>query len=79
MVDKLNTKDKFKLGLATASLTASLVIAFIALFTPPEGEIHDTVLWFTAQLLIFCSTLLGLNVNFGRFGKSDTDSNNEKK
>lgn len=79
MVDKMNTKDKFKLGLATASLTSAIVIAFIALFTPPEGEIHDTVLWFTAQLLIFCSTLLGLNVNFGRFGKSDTNSNNEKK
>ena len=36
----------------------------VALFCPPLGIIDDSVLWFTAQLLVFVSNILGFNLPF---------------
>lgn len=63
-------KENIKLLLAISSFTGSLVIGFIALFLPPEGVIDSSVLWFSAQMLLFCSTLLGMSLNLGRYGKT---------
>ena len=42
---------------------SAIVIGFIALFLPPSGVIHTSVLWFVAQLLVFVSNILGFNFN----------------
>lgn len=53
---------KLKQILSIASFAAAVVIGFIALFIPPVGIIDPSVLWFTAQLLVFTSGLLGINL-----------------
>lgn len=52
--------------MAVASFLASITIGFIALFLPPIGLIDQSVLWFTAQLLCFTATLLGLHLAIGK-------------
>lgn len=44
-----------------ASFNASIVIGFLALYMPPIGIIDNSVLWFIAQLLLFTSSILGIN------------------
>jgi hypothetical protein len=49
--------------ISVVSFLAAIVIGFIALFIPPTGIIDASVLWFTAQLLVFVSGLLGINLS----------------
>jgi hypothetical protein len=65
----LKIRYYLKLGMAVFSLIASVVIGFIAIFIPPHGVIDSSVLWFTAQLLVFTSTLLGLSMNIDNLTK----------
>ena len=41
----------------------AITIGFIAMFIPPKGIIDASVLWFTAQLLVFTSSLLGIDLS----------------
>ena len=41
-------------------LTAGVVMAFVALFLPPPGEISDSVLWLFAQILIYAGSIFGI-------------------
>lgn len=52
---------KFKLIIAFICFVSAIVIGFIALFIPPQGIIDSSVLWFSAQLLLFTSSILGLD------------------
>lgn len=52
---------KIKNILSIMSFLSSIVIAYIAVFLPPLGIIDNSVLWFTAQLLLFTTSLLGIN------------------
>ena len=45
-------------------LTAGVAMAFIALLLPPPGEIHDSVLYVFAQILIYSGTVFGLDSYF---------------
>lgn len=56
-------KEVIKAGLSILAFFSAVVIGFIALFIPPTGVIDASVLWFTAQLLVFVSGLLGINLN----------------
>lgn len=69
-------KENTKVGLAITCTICAVVIGFIALFMPPHGIIDSSVLWFTSQLLIFTATMLGVNLDLGRFGhtKGNKDS-----
>ena len=49
--------------ISVVAFLAAVVIGFIALFIPPTGIIDASVLWFIAQLLVFVSSLLGINVS----------------
>jgi len=49
---------------AIGLLAAGVAMAFIALFLPPPGEIHDSVLYVFAQILIYCGTVFGLDSYF---------------
>lgn len=55
--------EKIKILLSIVSFIAALIIGFIALFIPPAGIIDASVLWFVAQLLIFTSALLHVNMS----------------
>lgn len=48
---------------ALISFLFSLLLGTIALFLPPSGVIDTSVLWFTAQLLVFTANILGFNLD----------------
>lgn len=52
---------KFKMIISVISFLSAIVIGFIAIFIPPEGIIDSSILWFSAQLLVFTSTILGFD------------------
>lgn len=47
--------------LSFISFVAAIVFAVIAMFTPPMAVIDSSVLWFTAQLLVFTASMLGID------------------
>lgn len=47
--------------LSSLSFLAAIVFGVIAMFTPPYAQIDSSVLWFTAQLLVFTASMLGIN------------------
>ena len=51
---------KTKSIMSIVAFIAALIIGFVALFLPPIGIIDQSVLWFTAQLLVLTSGLLGI-------------------
>ena len=59
----MKNKENVKMMMAVCSFVTAIVIGFIALYIPPQGIIDASVLWFTAQLLVFTSTLLGLSIS----------------
>ena len=46
---------------AVAMLIAGVAMAFTALLMPPLGEIHDSVLWIFAQILLYAGSALGID------------------
>ena len=46
---------------ACAMLLFGAVLAFIALLMPPPGEIHDSVLYIFAQILIYAGSVFGIS------------------
>ena len=46
---------------AVAMLIAGVAMAFTALLLPPPGEIHDSVLWIFAQILLYAGSALGID------------------
>lgn len=46
---------------AIGLLLSGIVMAFIALMMPPPGEIHDSVLYLFAQILIYCGSIFGID------------------
>ena len=60
-------KENIKPIISIVAFISAVVIGFIALFLPPIGIIDNSVLWFTAQLLVFVCSLLGVNLTLDRF------------
>ena len=54
---KINVKEWTAIGL----LTFGILLAFVALLMPPPGEIHDSVLYLLAQILIYCGSIFGID------------------
>lgn len=52
---------KMKQIFAWISFLSSIGIGTVALFIPPEGIIDSSVLFFTAQLLLFTSSIIGID------------------
>lgn len=75
---ELNIKDKIKIIMAPVSFMCAVIIGFIALFLPPTGAIDASVLWFTAQLLVFVSSLLGISLTLDGFRQFATTDKNSR-
>ena len=45
---------------AIVLLTVGIILAFVALLMPPPGEIHDSVIYIFAQILIYCGSFFGV-------------------
>ena len=47
---------------AIVLLLAGIILAFLGFYMPPEGQIHDSVLWLFAQCLIYAGSVFGLQL-----------------
>ena len=63
--------EKSKNIVSVGSFFGAILIALVALICPPLGIIDTSVLWFTAQLLVLCSTIIGVNFNITDVFKSN--------
>ncbi len=52
---------KLKEWTAIVLLVFGIILAFVALLMPPPGEIHDSVLYIFAQILIYCGSIFGID------------------
>jgi uncharacterized membrane protein YadS len=73
---KENYKEYIKALISSIAFLSAVVIGFIALFIPPQGAIDSSVLWFTAQMLLFVSALLGVNLSLDNIGMNGKTSKN---
>ena len=45
---------------AACLLASGILLAYISLFLPPPGEIHETVIYVFAQILIYAGSIFGI-------------------
>ena len=58
----MDGKERIQYTTAVVMLLSGIVISFIGFFTAPVGEISDSVLWYTAQALIYAGSIFGVGI-----------------
>ena len=61
---KMDTKSKFTIGTAIVAFAIGFGLTIAGFFTPPKGEVHDSVLWILGQALIYTASVLGIGMYF---------------
>lgn len=51
---------------ALGMLLSGIILSFMGFFTPPKGHISDSVLWYTAQSLIYAGSIFGVSIYFDK-------------
>lgn len=62
--DKLTFKETLIYSLAIVSMIGGFVLLFLGMYLPPTGEIHDSVLMAFGLILVFCGSLLGIEMHY---------------
>lgn len=76
---KRETKDKIQYGSAVMVLVAGVGLS-IASFVVSKGEIHESVLWFFAQCLMYSGATFGIAIYItDRFKRIETKLFDNKK
>lgn len=57
---KRETKEDVQIWTAVGMLIAGTTMSFIGFFVEPMGIIHDSVLWFFAQCLLYGGAVFGI-------------------
>lgn len=59
---KRETKEDIQVWTAVGMLIAGVTMSFIGFFVGPLGIIHDSVLWFFAQCLVYAGSIFGVYI-----------------
>lgn len=62
--DKLTFKEVIIYILAVFTMIAGIVLLYKALFIPPEGEIHSSVIYAFGMMCVFVASLLGISIHY---------------
>lgn len=62
--DKLTFKEVLVYSLAIATMTAGLVMLFLGMYIPPEGQIHESILTAFGIICVFSASLLGISIHY---------------
>ena len=57
---KRETKEDVQIWTAVGMLIAGVTMSFTGFFVEPSGIIHDSVLWFFAQCLLYGGAVFGI-------------------
>lgn len=64
------TRTSVQIWSAVGMLIAGVTLSFIAFFTPPVGEISNSVLAFFAQCLVYAGSIFGVGIYINsKFGE----------
>ncbi|WAX09182.1 hypothetical protein BT401P3_00050 [Bacteroides phage BT401P3] len=71
---KRETKADLQIWTAVGMLIAGVTMSFIGFFVEPAGIIHDSVLWFFAQCLLYAGSIFGVSIYVtGKVNKAITN------
>ena len=77
---KKETKESVQIWSAIGMLAAGVVLSAAGFIVEPTGEIHDSVLWFFAQCLLYAGGIFGIgtyvNSKFDHLINKLTNTNN---
>lgn len=59
---KKETKEDIQICSAVGMLIAGVGLSIAGFIVPPVGQIHDSVLWFFAQCLIYAGSIFGIGI-----------------
>lgn len=60
------TKEIIQYCICIICVIGAMVMSFLAMYITPAGEIHESILWLIAQVLVFCGSLVGITaINTG--------------
>lgn len=59
---KKETKEDVQVGTAVGMLVAGVSLSVAGFIVEPSGQIHDSVLWFFAQCLMYAGSIFGIGV-----------------
>lgn len=54
-------KEYIHYGICIVCIIGAMTMSFLAMYIVPTGEIHQSILWLIAQVLVFSGSLLGIN------------------
>ena len=60
----MDIKQKFALGTAVVAFVVGFGLTIAGFVLPPEGEVHDSVLWILGQALVYTASVLGIGMYF---------------
>lgn len=76
---KKNTKEDIQVWTAVGMLFAGVGLSVAGFVVDPLGQIHDSVLWFFAQCLIYAGSIFGIGIYVnGKFNSLVDRINNNK-
>ena len=59
-----NLKNTAGVVTAIAAFSLGWLLTIISFFYPPEGQVHDSVLWILGQGMSYCGAILGVGMYF---------------
>lgn len=59
---KKNTKEDVQICTAVGMLLAGVGLSVAGFIVEPTGQIHDSVLWFFAQCLMYAGGIFGIGI-----------------
>lgn len=62
--DKLTFKEVLVYSLAVVTMIAGVVLLFLGMYIPPEGQIHTSVLSAFGMICVFSASLLGISIHY---------------
>ena len=60
----MDIKQKFAIGTAVVAFIVGWGLTIAGFVLPPEGEVHDSVLWILGQALVYTASVLGIGMYF---------------
>ncbi|SHF40505.1 hypothetical protein SAMN05444349_11876 [Bacteroides faecichinchillae] len=59
---KKETKEDVQIWTAVGMLFSGVLLSVAGFIVEPKGQIHDSVLWFFAQCLLYAGSIFGVGV-----------------
>lgn len=62
--DKLTFKEVLVYTMSMVTMLAGMVLLFLGMYIPPEGQIHESVLTAFGIICVFSASLLGISMHY---------------